>query len=102
MLRRTESPTIFMQQIGRGLASNSDRLIVFDFVGNASSLKIRYGNIEVVEVSSNGSIKERKKSNQSIIYDYTSPIINILNKINKYKSIKPTPVTTPNSSTIIA
>lgn len=82
MLRRTESPMIFMQQVGRGLASNAGKLIVFDFVGNSSSLKIRYGNIEIVEVSNNGSIKERKTSNQSIVYDYTRSIINILNDID--------------------
>lgn len=36
MLRPTESPVIFMQQLGRGLrkAPGKDRLVVIDFVGN--------------------------------------------------------------------
>lgn len=36
MFRRTESPTVFLQQLGRALTTNSadDRITVFDFVAN--------------------------------------------------------------------
>ena len=40
MFRRTQSPTIYLQQIGRALSSDSiEKPIIFDFVANHSNLK---------------------------------------------------------------
>ena len=45
MLRPTESPVIFLQQLGRGLrpAPGKDRLTVIDFIGNHRSFLQRPG-----------------------------------------------------------
>lgn len=43
MLRPTESPVIFLQQLGRGLRTSDDKesLVVIDFIGNHSSFLIK-------------------------------------------------------------
>ena len=43
MLRPTESPVVFLQQIGRGLrrSDGKDALTVIDFIGNHRSFLIK-------------------------------------------------------------
>lgn len=87
MLRQTSSPTIYIQQIGRGLAASSDKLYVFDFVGNANNLKTMYKNEESIICTIRRNIATAKRmrspSDQIIIHDYISPIINILKSIDE-------------------
>ena len=43
MFRKTESPTVFLQQLGRALTTNSagDRITVFDFVANHVNIQVK-------------------------------------------------------------
>ena len=85
MLRKTYSPTVFMQQVGRGLSPGSENVIIFDFVGNKTSIKTISSKSE--QVISFGNSRKRKHSSkisaQSVVYDYASPIIDILEEIDR-------------------
>ena len=50
MFRKTESPTVFLQQLGRALTSSqaSERITVFDFVANYRSIKGKHDGAETV------------------------------------------------------
>ena len=96
MLRKTKSPAVYKQQIGRALSStNPNELVyVFDFVGNASEIMDYYNSsyrntedkidesvsIIMREIES----KYPKISNQFIIDDSTKEILSIINQIQKY------------------
>lgn len=83
MLRRTDSPNIFFQQLGRILSAgcNIDGLTVFDFVGNHCGLKIkRPGETADVIKQLNYGIKDRAR--QIIVSDYSEEPIAILNEIS--------------------
>lgn len=88
MLRKTYSPAIFIQQIGRALASGSkDNILVFDFVGNSRSLRyLLPDDEEESEIDTEGYTNERRHpiySEQNIIADYTSPIVEILDEVDQ-------------------
>ena len=88
MLRKTQSPIVFIQQIGRGLAGKSkDRILIFDFVGNNQSIKYLYERVNDInkELSKEESrhCKSIKYSDQTIITDYASSILEILSDINR-------------------
>lgn len=84
-----------MQQIGRGLASYSKGLIIFDFVGNSVSAysKIIDEKNSIMDIilktdkksSNNSRSKSNKFSNQNIIFDYASDILNILEEIERIR-----------------
>lgn len=82
MFRRTESPTIYFQQIGRGMSAKSDeRIIVFDFVGNNVNLKTastRSEDVRLFLTTVVGGV-----SDQIIIKDYTKDMLDILDEIHK-------------------
>jgi superfamily II DNA or RNA helicase len=83
MMRKTSSPSIFFQQIGRALSStNMDLDIsVFDFVANACSLKYN----QVVAASKDlfsSTSKLRSISDQIIVIDYASEDLKIIETIN--------------------
>lgn len=43
MFRKTESPQIYLQQLGRGLESKSEKMpIIFDFVSNTKNISAKY------------------------------------------------------------
>lgn len=81
MLRRTSSPTIFYQQIGRALhVGKANDPIIFDCVSNRALLKI----------TSNKRIKVRRPSlihnipqisDQTVVYDYTKDILDVIKEI---------------------
>ena len=83
MLRRTSSPTIFYQQIGRALHVGSVKdPIVFDLACNSGLLKIK------------GSQRDRQRgiatitkyiptvSTQTVLYDYTKDILDVIEQID--------------------
>ena len=87
MLRKTNSPSLYTQQIGRCLAANCDNAIIFDFVRNDTSIKnilsrlnnaSKILNINKKDMASNGY----KISNQFIIKDYATDILEVLEIIN--------------------
>lgn len=100
MLRKTKSPSVYKQQIGRALSSASpnELVYVFDFVGNSSEIlsyyKISYNpifqesdGINSYTVSDIGT-KIPKISTQNIVDDSTKEIISIINQIQKFSKIK--------------
>ena len=91
MLRKTSSPNLYKQQIGRVMKYGNKDVIIFDLVGNSKSLKSIY--IERTD-GSGDKVGEYNfaYSTQSIIYDYTSELRRILSEIevfNKYSSWSP-------------
>lgn len=88
MLRKTASPMVYMQQLGRALTPNTKDVVVFDFVGNHNSLKIvdrdTY-NTGTVRKSRGHRINRTNSmiSSQSIVHDYVSAVSEILEKIDR-------------------
>lgn len=95
MLRETESPIIFLQQLGRALeAGATQRPIIFDFVNNVESLS-KYGDDELVnfqlqfmateinEYAERKAKKDPSKGGKIILKSYCEEIDNILKDIRK-------------------
>lgn len=85
MLRKTTSPTIFFQQLGRGLESNNKNndIVIFDFVGNKNNLNSSNSNwTEKNKLDLFETIKSLNNlSDQIIIHDYISKDLDIINEI---------------------
>ena len=89
MLRKTASPMIYIQQTGRGLNPGSNNVVIFDLVGNSVSLNYiesrkesicSYKDHDSEECIESNNIKT--VSEQSIIYDYATPILSVLKDID--------------------
>lgn len=82
MFRKTTSPTIYFQQIGRGMSAGKDeRVTVFDFVGNNLNLKALSHRANDVRLFLTNSVSAN--SDQVIIKDYTRDILDVLDEIKK-------------------
>ena len=82
MLRRTSSPNIFMQQLGRGFTPSSKDIAVFDFVGNNCSLKIISEHIDYANGQTNSqNSSDAEPSSQFIVHDYATPVVGIITDI---------------------
>lgn len=96
MLRKTGSPTIYAQQIGRGLSANStETTIIYDFVSNKESMKKISERIQIITNILNrevGSIRKgkptntRKTSKQIIVHDYSKDFLQVLEEIDEARS----------------
>ena len=96
MLRKTNSPSLYSQQVGRCFSANAtENAIVFDFVGNAKSIKstldkfiIGADPVHKVNVSKidDNRLYERNVSNQHIVYDYTINILDVIKEIEWHTS----------------
>lgn len=85
MLRRTSSPTIFYQQIGRALhVGNSNDPIIFDLVCNSNLLKIKSTQRERMNRGATLTKYIPAISNQTVIYDYTKDILDVIDEIHNY------------------
>lgn len=83
MFRRTESPTVFLQQLGRALTANQviNRVTVFDFVANYKSIKgKRDGAGDVIDWIA-GEIGDGER--QIIRDDYAKMELEVLDKLEK-------------------
>lgn len=83
MFRKTVSPQVYLQQLGRGLASGTDKMpVIFDFVGNTHNIvsksKIENETNNFVN-KTNEQIKE--KDRKVIIKSYTKEITECLKEI---------------------
>ena len=84
MLRRTISPNKLVQQAGR--ASNSDKAIIFDLVGNRTSIKKTLVRIKN-PIERKKPVKDNKKENNHpvfeavIVADYASDFLKVLDEI---------------------
>ena len=84
MLRRTSSPNVFMQQMGRGFSPSSKDVAIFDFVGNNCSLKIISKHIGSVNGGTGAQNDGPKQSSQFIVYDYTTPVVELLDDVKRF------------------
>ena len=88
MLRQTESPTIYLQQIGRALSSKKDKSpLVFDFVNNYANVTIRENGKESINVFENeirSIVKNKKDLDDSIfeVFEHALEFIEIQNQID--------------------
>lgn len=82
MLRRTSSPTIFYQQIGRALhVGDATDPIIFDLVYNSDLLKVTSTQRERTVGPSLIHITP-EISSQTVIYDYTKDILDVIKEID--------------------
>lgn len=87
MFRKTVSPQVYLQQLGRGLASGTDKMpVIFDFAGNVENVRLRDSNeyketseIEPVIKEINNKLETDKKI---IIQYYAKEICEILREIS--------------------
>ena len=88
MLRKTWSRRIYKQQMGRALSPKSKDVTIFDFVANYVSVAEAAQHIMdfgKFECDGEGKGIEPSYSRQSIVYDYVSDILSILEYIkDKY------------------
>ena len=85
MLRRTSSPNVFMQQLGRGFSPSSKDVVIFDFVGNNCSLKIIAEHINCANGGkSSPDDVTAKLSSQFIVYDYATPVVELLDDVKRF------------------
>ena len=93
MFRKTESPQIYLQQLGRGLSSDSQKMpIIFDFVGN-EKLKIKSISESEEEKEERDVVsslnKKLDKDKQIIFKTYLQDIKNVIGYINSFLINKP-------------
>jgi superfamily II DNA or RNA helicase len=90
LLRRTQSPIVFYQQIGRALSIDNKSPLIFDFVNNFLNIKVASNffkelNTEIIN-------EENRRSQLGIAYDKpcilinneTKNVIEIFNNIEKF------------------
>lgn len=89
MLRRTVSPNLYMQQCGRGLASGGKNPVIFDFVGNQSSIKsvaLRIDGIKETYKREWQRYGPAVSGEQVIVYDYTRDFLSVIDEIKSFLS----------------
>lgn len=82
MFRKTVSPQVYLQQLGRGLASGTDKTpIIFDFVGNINSFTslISKDNNDFIGIINN-RISDKKK--KIVVKTYLKSIDDCIKKID--------------------
>ena len=85
MFRKTRSPQVYMQQLGRCSDVNAvDIAVVFDIVDNKKRLKLESNNIAYSTKSDIDNNHETKHdlSDQIIVEDYAQDIVDVLDEIN--------------------
>ena len=92
MFRKTVSPQVYLQQLGRGLASGTGKMpIIFDFVSNVNSIAGKH-NLDSDSEESNIIHKWNKKiskEKQIIIKNYILEIQDVISKIRSQTEHKP-------------
>lgn len=85
MLRKTDSPIIFLQQLGRSLEAGKDfKPIIFDLIGNYKGLKVKQNEIERTPISIVKGIekKTKGKSNYVIVHNFTEDFDKVMDEIS--------------------
>ena len=91
LLRPTESPIVFVQQLGRGLrkADDNDFVVILDFIANYKNLKYklgripnlmdfdRYGEMDVLRIFDNNSLGSYYKFLVKYEKDYKVRLLSI-------------------------
>ena len=85
MLRKTDSPIIFLQQLGRSLEAGKDfKPIIFDLIGNYKGLKVKQDEIERTPISIVKGIEQKTKGkrNYVIVHNFTEELDTVLDELN--------------------
>lgn len=91
MLRRTISPIIYLQQLGRALQIGGKEPIIFDFIGNFKRVNDFYNNLGIFDFISeiNEKLEEKEKKEKEyktikkvIINSYCEEILELFEKLN--------------------
>lgn len=104
MLRKTDSPNIFIQQLGRALeAGKHSQPIIFDLIGNYRGLKFEEEKLLITPLSIVKGIEEKLekigKPNYVIVHNFTEDFDSFFSELSKY--IKKTLVWTLEEDEII-
>lgn len=89
MLRKTDSPIIFLQQLGRSLEAGKDfKPIIFDLIGNYKGLKVKQNEIERTPISIVKDIEKKTKGkrNYVIVHNFTEELDTVLEQISAVTS----------------
>lgn len=82
MFRKTVSPQVYLQQLGRGLASGTDKMpIIFDFVSNTRNIKAVFDDSETYRFIEKTNSKIIGKNEKIIIKSYTKDIESVIDSI---------------------
>ena len=87
MLRKTDSPILFLQQLGRSLeVGKTFKPIIFDLIGNYREFKIKNGNNGLSPIDIVRNIEEKTKSMENfvIIHNFTEDFDNVMDEISQY------------------
>ena len=87
MLRKTDSPILFLQQLGRSLETGKQfQPIIFDLIGNYRGLRIEEDGVEKTPIDIVRGIEKRTKDkkNYVIVHNFTEEMHNVLNEISFY------------------
>lgn len=83
MFRKTVSPQVYLQQLGRGLASGTDKMpIIFDFVCNTRNIKAVFRDSETHGFIENTNSEIRAKDKKIIFRSYTKDIESVIDSID--------------------
>lgn len=88
MLRKTDSPIIFLQQLGRALECGKEfQPIIFDLIGNYRGLKIEEGGLVCNPISIVKGIEEKAekaaKPNYVIVHNFTEDFDSFITELSK-------------------
>lgn len=96
MLRYTNSPNIYLQQIGRALASGGENPIIFDFIGNIDAIGNITAFLNTMETKVSSVLKdqvhEQVRQSASKLFkryeDHTSDFRELINTVDRMVSNK--------------
>lgn len=94
MLRKTDSPIIFLQQLGRALeAGKTTQPLIYDLVGNYKDLRIENGGLAKTQISIVKGIEEKVKkvgkSNYVIVRNFTEELDNVMSELSQFIAGRP-------------
>lgn len=89
MLRKTDSPIIFLQQLGRALeAGKTTQPLIFDLIGNYKGLKIEEGGFARNPLAIVRDIEEKtkkvNKTNYVIVHNYTEALDKVMEELSAF------------------
>lgn len=86
MFRKTVSPQVYLQQLGRGLASGTNKMpVVFDFASNCKNIQVKDSFQEAEHIGTPIIIQWNREieENKIIIKSYEEEMQGIFSEINK-------------------
>ena len=95
MLRKTDSPIIFLQQLGRALeAGKTTQPLIYDLVGNYKDLRIEnsdglVGNTISIVKGIADKVNKKRSSNSVIVHNFVEDFDNVMAELSQYVAGRP-------------